>query len=50
MRLVEALPARRLASCHLTVSQRRCSWTSVAEDGVGEVDLADVASGGVLDV
>src|SRR5687767_9306202 len=28
IRLVEALPDRRFASCHLTASQRRCSWTS----------------------
>src|SRR5690349_7010668 len=28
MRLVDAVPARRLASCHFTASQRRCWWTS----------------------
>src|SRR5690242_12697357 len=28
MRLVDAVPARRFASCHFTASQRRCPWTS----------------------
>src|SRR5688572_20992360 len=31
MRLVEALPARRLASCHFTASHSKCSWTSAAK-------------------